>query len=85
MQSRVYHRDEPVMEHGARQAEVWLVKGLKAAGLKAGELAEVEGSDERKVLLADLLRRRTVVSQEWLAAKLKMKSAANKKGSGIDS
>ena len=36
--------------------EVWLVKGLKAAGLKAGQLAEVKGSDERKVLLADLLR-----------------------------
>ena len=30
----------------------------------------------RKVLLADLLRR-TVVSQEWLAAKLEMSSAAN--------
>jgi hypothetical protein len=29
------------------------------------------------VLLADLLWRRTVVSQEWLAEKLAMKSAAN--------
>jgi len=53
------------------------VKGLKAAGLKAGELAEVKGSYERKLLLADLLRRRTMVTQEWLAAKLKMKSVAN--------
>ena len=35
------------------------------------------GSDARKVLLADLLWRRTVVSQEWLAEKLAMKSAAN--------
>ena len=40
------------------------MKGPQTAGLKAGELAEVNGSDERKVLLADLLRRRTVVSQE---------------------
>jgi putative transposase len=31
----------------------------------------------RKVLLAELLWRRTVVSQEWLAEKLTMKSAAN--------
>ena len=53
------------------------MKGLKAAGLKAAELAEVKGSDERKVQLADLLWRRTVVSQQWLAAKLKMKYAAN--------
>ena len=34
-------------------------------------------SDERKVLLAALLWRGTVVSQEWLAKKLRMKSAAN--------
>jgi len=76
-QSRAYQKDELVMDHSERQAEVWLVKGLKAADLKAEDLAEVKGSDERKVLLADLLWRRTVVSQEWLAAKLKMKSAAN--------
>ncbi|MBE7495646.1 MAG: hypothetical protein HS117_11910 [Verrucomicrobiaceae bacterium] len=37
----------------------------------------MKGSDPRKVLLADLLWRRTVVSQEWLAEKLEMKSAAN--------
>ena len=51
MQSRTYQRDELVMEHSERQAEVWLVKVLKAAGLKDGERAEVKGSDERKVLL----------------------------------
>ena len=34
-------------------------------------------SDERKVLQAALLWRRTVVSQEWLAEKRRMKSAAN--------
>ncbi|HRJ10996.1 MAG TPA: hypothetical protein PK490_21720, partial [Prosthecobacter sp.] len=36
-----------------------------------------KGSDARKVLLADLLWRRTVVSQEWLAERLRMSSAAN--------
>ena len=41
------------------------------------DLAKIKGSDPRKVLLADLLWRRTVVSQEWLAAKLEMSSAAN--------
>ena len=34
-------------------------------------------SDERWVLLAALLWMGTVVSQEWLAKKLRMKSAAN--------
>ena len=34
-------------------------------------------SDKRKVLQAALLWRRTVVLQEWLAEKLRIKSAAN--------
>jgi hypothetical protein len=37
--------------------------GLKG-GLKPGILAQVKGSDPSKVLLADLLWRRTVLSQE---------------------
>ncbi len=37
----------------------------------------MKGSDARKVLPADLLWRRAVASQEWLAEKLVMKSAAN--------
>ncbi len=41
------------------------------------DLERIKGSDARKVLLANLLWRRTVVSQEWLAEKLAMKSAAN--------
>jgi hypothetical protein len=75
--SRGYRKQVSVREHGEKQAAVWLVEGLKAAGLKRGELAGVKGSDPRKVLLADLLWRRMVVSQEWLAEKLVMKSAAN--------
>lgn len=75
--SRAYQKHELVREHGERQAKSWLDQGLKAAGLKPGQLAKVKGSDARKVLLADLLWRRTVVSQEWLAEKLAMKSAAN--------
>jgi putative transposase len=75
--SRAYQKHELVMEHGHRQAEAWLGKGLKAAGLRTAELNRVKGSDPRKVLLADLLWRRTVVSQQWLAEKLEMHSAAN--------
>lgn len=75
--SRAYQKHELMREHGERQAETWLARGLRAGGLKPGSLAQVKGSDPRKVLLADLLWRRTVVSQEWLAEKLVMKSAAN--------
>jgi len=75
--SRAYQKHVLVREHGERQAQAWLARGLRAGGLKQGGLAHVVGSDARKVLLADLLWRRTVVSQEWLAEKLAMSSAAN--------
>ena len=75
--SRAYRKQVPVREHSERRAEVILAEGVKAAGLKRRELEMVKGSDPRKVLLADLLWRRTVVSQEWLAENLAMKSAAN--------
>ncbi len=75
--SRAYGKDALVREHGERQAQAWLSQGLKAAGIKAAELDAVKGSDARKVLLAELLWRRTVVSQEWLAEKLRMSTAAN--------
>jgi putative transposase len=42
----------------------------------ASELVTINGSDVRRVLLAELLWRRTAVSQEWLAEKLRMSSAA---------
>ena len=63
--------------HSPQQAEAWLRQGLQAAGLKPAEVAKLKGSDPRKLLLADLLWRRTTVSQEWLAEKLSMKTAAN--------
>ena len=75
--SRSYRGNPHVAGHGENQAEAWLKQGLKAAGLKTTELRTLKGSDPGKLLLADLLWRRTAVSQEWLAEKLAMKSAAN--------
>jgi hypothetical protein len=37
----------------------------------------MKGSDPRKLALAELLWKRTTVSQEWIAEKLAMRSAAN--------
>ena len=75
--SRAYRQHELVREHGERQAEVWLALGLRAAGLKSGVLARIQGSDPRKVPLADLLWLRTLVTQEWIAESIPMGSAAN--------
>lgn len=75
--SRIYKADPHLAAHGGRQAEEWLKQGLKASGIKSGELERLKGSDARKLLLADLLWRRTTVSQAWLAEHLSMKSAAN--------
>jgi len=75
--SRAYRRVAVRQAHGLEQAQRWLKEGLKAAGLKQEDLANVQGSDLRKVSLAQLLWSRTTVTQEWLADKLQMRSAAN--------
>ncbi len=66
------------METGEeKQAKRWLSEGLKAAGLKSRELGDLKGSDPRKLALAELLWKRTTVSQQWIAEKLAMRSAPN--------
>lgn len=75
--ARAYQKDPHVTAHDERNAATWLKAGLRAAGIKEEELERLKGSDPRKLMLADHLWRRTVVSQAWLAEKLGMKSAAN--------
>jgi REP element-mobilizing transposase RayT len=75
--SRGYRSNPHVRAHGEQQAEEWLSAGLQAAEMTAEDLHSLKGSDPRKLLLADLLWRRTTVSQEWLAQRLAMRSAAN--------
>ena len=40
-------------------------------------MTRLKGSDPRKLALAELLWKRTTVSQEWIAEHLSMRSAAN--------
>lgn len=54
-----------------------MVEGLKAAGLAAKDLAGLKGSDPRKPPFAELLLNQTTISQDWIAEKLAMRSAAN--------
>jgi putative transposase len=75
--SRAYQATPERRLHGLTQADQWLNEGLKAAALDADELKRTKGSDPRKVALAKLLWERTTVSQDWLAEKLQMRSAAN--------
>ncbi len=75
--SRAYRSSAVRQTHGLKQAERWLNEGLAAAGLNRADLSRLKGSDPRKVALAELLWKQTTVSQEWLAERLKMRSAAN--------
>lgn len=75
--SRAYRKAPQVTAHSEEQAKRWLADGLKAAGLMAKDLSALKGSDLRKLALAELLWKRTTVSQEWIADKLSMRSAAN--------
>ncbi len=75
--SRSYKRTPETRAHGESQAEQWLAQGLRAAGLNAADLIRLKGSDPRKLALAKLLWTRTTVSQDWIANKLSMRSAAN--------
>lgn len=76
-QSRAYRKPREVRAHSEQQAERWLLQGLRAAGVDPTELERLKGSGPRKLALADLLWKRTTVSQEWIATKLAMRSAAN--------
>jgi len=53
-----------VMAHSEEQAERWLADGMKTAGLKAKDLPDLKGSDPRKLAIAELLWKRTNVSQQ---------------------
>ena len=75
--SRAYLRTPQRMSHGLEEAERLVLEGIKAARLATKELEGLPGGDPRKVALGKLVRERTVASCGWLAARLKMRSAAN--------
>jgi REP element-mobilizing transposase RayT len=75
--SRASQRTPQATAHGEEQAKQWLKDGLAAAALGAKDLPHMKGSAPQKLALAELLWKRTTVSQEWIAQKLAMRSAAN--------
>jgi len=63
--------------HGENRALRILEQGLEEAGLTQENLAQLRGSDPRKVRIAVRIKRETIVSTQWIATNLRMKSAAN--------
>ena len=75
--ARAYRSATVRKAHDEAQAEQWLTEGLERLELSLTGFQKLKGTDARKAALAELLWKRTVVSQEWLAKKLGMSSAAN--------
>ena len=60
-----------------REAERIVSAAEAAAGLNGGDWQRMSGADARKVSIADLVWRRTTVSQAWICERLHMSSTAN--------
>jgi hypothetical protein len=72
-----YRRSLESKAHGVREAARLFDEGLHLSCLTGGEFQGLSARDVRKAAIVLKLRRNTTVSMEWLAAMLKMKSAAN--------
>jgi putative transposase len=75
--SPTYARSPQRLAHDQQQAEQWVRQGLRMAGLRERDLADLKGNDARKVVLARLIWEKTTVSQRWIARRLRMGGAAN--------
>jgi hypothetical protein len=72
------YRSSPVSrDHGTEEAKRILALGLSRLQLEPKDLENLSGSDVNKVVLAELVSEGTGVSQAWIAAELRMRSAAN--------
>ncbi len=63
--------------HDLDEAERIFHEGLALLGLKEAELENLPGADIRKVVVAEAIRNKTTVRQQWIADRLKMGSASN--------
>ena len=80
VKARKHSKSECVRkDHGEKDAERLVQACATDLGLptEAAELAQLRKGDERKAILATLLRRRTVVGFEWIATRLHMGHSAS--------
>jgi hypothetical protein len=66
--------DDLACDYGERDAERLVAEGARVLGISAepGDLALMKKGDERKALLAALLRQKTGVATAWIARRLAM-------------
>ena len=68
---------ESVALHDEREAERLLFEGLVKLELSEADLSRLKKGDDRKKVIAWLIRRKTSVKNEWIARKLCMGNASN--------
>ena len=70
---------KPVREilaaHNEQEAERLIAAGLEAVGLSVEDLAKTAKGDPRKIAVATMVKRRTIVGNEWIAHRLHMGAA----------
>ncbi len=75
--ARGYKSSPEVKEHGERAAEQLIEKALSSMKAEERIIEKWTRGDPRKVALAAILRKRTTVSNQWIADRLRMASSAN--------
>ncbi len=63
---------DQIRMHDEQEAMVLLNEGLAVLGMDEGELVALRKGADEKALMAWLLRRHSVVSNAWIAGRLKM-------------
>ncbi len=75
--SRAYQRTPEILHHDEMAAREILERGLRRQRLRKEDLPQLRANDPRKVAIAREIWTKTTVSQDWIAARLAMKTAAN--------
>jgi hypothetical protein len=68
---------EEIRLHDEKEAEVLCQYGMKVCGLVEEELAELKKGDDRKRVVAWLIRKKTSVRVEWITTRLQMGRPSN--------
>jgi hypothetical protein len=76
-QSRKNYHGGEIKAHGESEAQALLASGLITAGITAAELPQLPKSDQRKVVIASEIRKRTAMPLAWIAQHLYMGSPSH--------
>lgn len=75
--SRVYQRTPEILHQGELAARKILERGLRRQRLREEELPRLRANDPRKAAIAREIWTKTTASQDWIAERPVMRSAAN--------